>query len=66
MQVTHAGIAEVGDEAFKPSDWRGCIKAGELPPSPCLLSAGLLRIGRSSVVTRMSVYLSRTGTGPVD
>jgi hypothetical protein len=28
MQVTHGGIPEVGDEAIKPSDWRGCIKAG--------------------------------------
>jgi hypothetical protein len=24
---TYAGSAEVGNDAFKPSDWRGCIKA---------------------------------------
>jgi hypothetical protein len=51
MQVTHASIAEVGNECFQASDWRGCIKAG-LPPSPSLLSAGLLRISRASLVTQ--------------
>jgi hypothetical protein len=41
IQVTHAGIAEVGDEAFKPLDWRGCMKAGNYLRLPLCFLLGI-------------------------
>ena len=63
MQVTHAGIAEVGDEAFKPSEWRGCIKAGNYLRLPLCFLLGYCELAVHRWSRVCSYTSSRTRLG---